>query len=1232
MKKIIVLLLFFFFCSFIVAQSNTRTQNKPAVATAATMKAGAFIDVNAPSYPQSAYTIQDLIKNVLITGGSNCTANVTNVIVSPNLAATNANRSWGYFNKGTTSFPFNDGVVLMTGPANSAGNSFIPAPLSGNLSTGGDLDLANALGVANSELFDATYIQFDFTPVTSEIKFNYIFASEEYDGNYQCDFSDGFALLLKKVTDPTYTNIAVLPNGTPVRVTNIHPYVSSSCPAINQQYFGGYNTANIETNFAGRTVPLTATATVIPGETYRFKMVLADYTDRQFDTGVFLQAGSFNIGVQFTDPSGNNLPSSISICEGSSQTLNASVAVPGATYQWFFNNNPIPGATNVSYAVTQPGVYSVEVHVPNTTCPGNASITVTTLPLPQAVDASLSICSPTSTATFNLTSAQNNISTTPGVTFQYYTNLADATAGNNNFITNPTSYVSGNAILFVRVNGAHCSDIAELQLTVEAQQPAPVITASGTVICGTGSVTLTSNYSSGNLWSTGETTQTISVTAPGVYSVTNTVGSCTSASASITITGSSDPNLQITGNTSFCAGGSTILTATADGTGNTFLWSTGATSPQVTIATSGAYTVTVTTPAGCQFEQSVTVSENPIPVVQNYSINECSTTNTFTFDLTSAEPNISTSPGVNFTYYTNLADANAGNASNMTTPATYNSGNAIIYVRVSNGSCFQIAELQLIVTFTPAPVITQSAPAICGSDPVILTSNYPTGNLWSTGETTQSITVTTPGNYSLTVSNGNCTSSSVSVNIAQNSNPNLSISGNTVICQGSSTTLTAVVTGTGYTFAWSNGSNAQSTSVNTAGTYTVTVTTPAGCQYTASATVTMDPPIHIVIAQPAQITCINTSVTLNASASTFSPGQVNILWTASAGGNIVSGANTLTPVVNQGGNYTLTITNTFGNFCSQQQTVTVIENNQPPVIGLTAGSLTICQGESVVLTASGAQTYTWVGLTGSGNTQTVSPSVTTTYTVSGVGANGCEGTTANITINVVPAIVSSLQDIQFCEGDSGTFDAGAGPGYTYLWSTGETSQTIQVDTAGTYTVTISNGVCSVQLTAEATYTPIPEIDEIIYEGNGLTINVKDGSAEMEYSIDNGINWQSSNVFGNILSNTTYYVAVRYKGVICYVTMEYLTFFVPNAITPNGDGINDFVDFTGVSKYDNFTASIYDRYGKEVFRAAPARTIWSGNYANAQVSTGTYWYQVTWVDPISKKTIVRKGWILVKNRD
>src|SRR5690606_8172777 len=137
-----------------------------------------------------------------------------------------------------------------------------------------------------------------------------------------------------------------------------------------------------ETNFNGRTIPLTATATVTPGETYRFKMVLADYSpgtssDRTFDTDVFLQAGSFNIGVQLTDPSGNPLPANMSICAGSSQILNATVPVAGATYQWYLNGAPISGATASSYTATQAGVYSVQVLVPGSTCPGSAEITIT---------------------------------------------------------------------------------------------------------------------------------------------------------------------------------------------------------------------------------------------------------------------------------------------------------------------------------------------------------------------------------------------------------------------------------------------------------------------------------------------------------------------------------------------------------------------------------------------------------------------------------------------------------------------------------------------------------------------------------------------------------------------------------------------------------------------------------------------------------------------------------------
>ena len=148
------------------------------------------------------------------------------------------------------------------------------------------------------------------------------------------------------------------------------------CGPKNVQYFAGINNPQVETNFDGRTVPLTATATVIPGQTYHFKMVLADYQDSNFDSAVFLEAGSFDIGVQLLNPAGVALPASINVCDNAPQTFTASVQGGGATYQWLLGNNPIPGATGASYTATQPGVYTVQVFLPGNTCPGTASVTI----------------------------------------------------------------------------------------------------------------------------------------------------------------------------------------------------------------------------------------------------------------------------------------------------------------------------------------------------------------------------------------------------------------------------------------------------------------------------------------------------------------------------------------------------------------------------------------------------------------------------------------------------------------------------------------------------------------------------------------------------------------------------------------------------------------------------------------------------------------------------------------
>ncbi|PKF75000.1 choice-of-anchor L domain-containing protein, partial [Chryseobacterium sp. PMSZPI] len=309
MRRCLPLYLFFLVISTFL-QSQTLQPRKSTIrkSTDASRRAGAFVDVNTPTYPESSFSIDQLVKDVLISSGTNtCVApSVTNVKITPNHAVNDPDRSWGYFHKATTNFPFKDGILLSTGYAYKAGNSF-ESDLSDVNGGGSDNDLAQATGVSPSNLNDAVLLEFDFIPTTSQIKFNYILASMEYTSTYPCNYADAFAILLKPTSGGPYVNMAVLPAGAgPVSITNIHPLIPGAfgCPAVNEQYFAGYNTNNIETNFNGRTVPLTATATVIPGQEYHFKMVIADYNDHSYDSAVFLEGGSFNIGVELHDPSG----------------------------------------------------------------------------------------------------------------------------------------------------------------------------------------------------------------------------------------------------------------------------------------------------------------------------------------------------------------------------------------------------------------------------------------------------------------------------------------------------------------------------------------------------------------------------------------------------------------------------------------------------------------------------------------------------------------------------------------------------------------------------------------------------------------------------------------------------------------------------------------------------------------------------------------------------------------
>lgn len=582
--------------------SRINTEKPPKVAA----KAGTFIDVNVAPYPASNYTIDQLVKNVLIAGTSSCSsgANVSNVTVSPNQPYTDTERAWGYFNKGTTAFPFKDGIVLVTGKARRAGNvneGGLSDVVTGSIVT--DPDLVAAIAPL-APLKDAVFIEFDFVPTSTQIKFNYLFASEEYTSTYPCGvYSDGFALLLKPNTPgAAYTNMAILPGGAgPVSVTNIVPS-SFSCGPINDTYFGGLNpTPNIETNFNGRTIPLTATATVIPGQSYHFKMVLADASDTGFDSAVFLEGGSFDIGIKLVDSNGVALPSTMNVCDNAPQTLVAQLSgVTGATYQWYKDGVLIPGATSATYVATSPGVYTVVVTIPGNTCPVEAKVTIVGGTTPTAQNATLKLCTTPTVSTFNLNDAKPLISTTTGAVFRFYVNQADAVAQNGNYIPDAglASYngTDGQVLYVVVSNGGFCSKTVTLTLRKEAT-PVAQLVATKTKICLGESITLTASNGVTYQWvsglSGGVPIHTVSPTQTTTYSVYAIGAQGCKSLQPATVTVEVVPALvsNLSGGM-ICEGDQITLDAGA-GPNYTYLWNTGATTQTISVATAGTYSVII---------------------------------------------------------------------------------------------------------------------------------------------------------------------------------------------------------------------------------------------------------------------------------------------------------------------------------------------------------------------------------------------------------------------------------------------------------------------------------------------------------------------------------------------------------------------------------------------------------------------------------------------------------------
>lgn len=239
---------------------------------------------------------------------------------------------------------------------------------------------------------------------------------------------------------------------------------------------------------------------------------------------------------------------------------------------------------------------------------------------------------------------------------------------------------------------------------------------------------------------------------------------------------------------------------------------------------------------------------------------------------------------------------------------------------------------------------------------------------------------------------------------------------------------------------------------------------------------------------------------------------------------------------------------------------------------------------------------------------------------------------ARVTLNVIkPKYSTVLKDKFICLEDRTTLDAG--PGFaSYLWSTGATTQSISGLTIGEYWVKLQTGTCYTIQKVNVKVGPLPLITNLDINNNTVTVNAAGGIPPYKYSI-NGTTWQDSNIFTNLpRGENTFYVKDTQdcNPFILEMTVPNLV----NAITPNGDNVNDYVDYKELAYKENLNFQIYDRYGNKVFTGEKFNNYrWDGKHYDKKIITGTYWYTITWNENNKEKTPVKySGWILVKNRE
>ncbi|MDR2836134.1 MAG: T9SS type B sorting domain-containing protein [Bacteroidales bacterium] len=600
-----------------------------------------------------------------------------------------------------------------------------------------------------------------------------------------------------------------------------------------------------------------------------------------------------------------------------------------------------------------------------------------------------------------------------------------------------------------------------------------------------------------------------------------------------------------------------------------------------------------------------------------------------------------------------------------------------------------IGTFNVIVTDNAGCIISKTTQTVFPSGPsidlppLIQTCFYDTTTLnagnfsdyfWSTGETSQTITVTAEGPYSVTVTDANGCTSSTTVNIQKNPNINL-LADTLFFCTGMTTNIYA---GDYQIYLWSNGETGEDIYVQNPAEINLIVF-DGNCYFLDTIVITEFPIINVSLG-PDRIICsgdtaiLSTNLTFEEyhwtngiTTSTFFATQdrdyyvyvtdingchssdtvyvkvvdkpnpflgndtivcsekiilnpinsiygISYLWSTGSTSNTINVATS--------GTYWIQITSTY-NACVVSDTINV--QIYPDFVIDLGPDKDICYGESITFTVDGSLPYI-LWMTGSHNNSIVVNENEIVYvlTRNNIGCyaeDSVEVTVHSVSTPFLGNDTTLCLGIKYLLKPNDFYD-------NYLWNTGSIAGNLLISLPGTYRVTVSDDFgCSASDQIVILYEDSPSFADVTENFGNITVTAQNGQAPYMYAMDDINNWQETNAFYNCTEGNHQVYIMDYNKCISDTFIRINpNYRIPSFFTPNNDGFNDTWEIYGFHLFPNAVASVFDRYGKLLFTFKSGQQGWNGTYSGQPVPSDTYWYVV---DFGQKESTSVKGSVTIK---